>query len=413
MNSALSLGSLFLEGLLSFFSPCVLPLIPLFIGYLTSDSELTDEDGTPVHNRVRTLVNTLFFVLGICTVFFLAAIGTTAFSTYFQSHSTELSLVGGILLIFFALISLGVIRIMPLEKEHRIAIRKKSRFAWVNAWVMGFFFSFAWSPCYGPMLGSALIVAANASTKLMGILDIAVYALGFVIMFILIGLFTEEVLAFIRQKKNIVKYTQKIGGVLILIMGVYMMYNSFKAISQKSYSNTVAAESTAAAQSTPASESTAAAAADDGQTDVEKYGFTLKDYDGNEVSLKDYTGQTVVIDFFETWCTYCKQALPHMQNIDNERDDVKIILIATPNLGNEQDKEYINNFMIENGYTMTVLYDDDYSVTSMYGISGYPTSYLVQPDGYFYGYIPGYAGEEQMLKYIDLAASSTGSQVTG
>ena len=404
MNSAFSLGSLFIEGLLSFFSPCVLPLIPLFFGYLASDSELMDESATPLQKRIRTLVNTLFFVFGICTVFFLAAIGTTAFSTYFQNHSTELSLVGGILLILFALVSLGVIRISALEKEHRVTIRRKSRFAWLNAWIMGFFFSFAWSPCYGPMLGSALVVAANESTKLMGILDIAVYAFGFVIMFILIGLFTEEMLGFLKKKKNVIKYTQKIGGVLILIMGAYMIYNSFKAINQKSYGSSAAAESTAAA---------AAPTADDGLTDAEKYGFTLKDYDGNSVSLTDFTGKTVVIDFFETWCGYCKQALPHVQKISESRDDVKIILIATPDLGNEKDKEYINDFMKENGYTLTVLYDTDYSVTAKFGITGYPTTYLVQPDGYFYGYIPGYASEEQMLKYIDLAAGSSGSQVTG
>ncbi|MCH4207751.1 MAG: redoxin domain-containing protein [Solobacterium sp.] len=405
MNSALSLGSLFLEGLLSFFSPCVLPLIPLFIGYLTADTELTDANGTVKHNRIKTLVNTLCFVLGICTVFVLAAIGTTAFSSFFNNHSTELSIIGGILLIFFGLISLGLIKIPSLEKEYRINVTKRSRFSWLNAWIMGFFFSFAWSPCIGPMLGSALVVAANASTKLMGYLDVAVYALGFVIMFILIGLFTEEVLGFIKKKQNVVKYTQKIGGVLIMIMGVYMLYTSFRSINQVQ-STTTAAASTA--ESTAAPQATA-----DTRTDVEKYGFTLKDHDGNSISLSDYSGKTVVIDFFATWCTYCKEELPHLQELNDTRDDVKIILIATPNYGNEGDEDSIAKFMSDNGYTMTTLYDADHSVTSSFGVSGYPTSYLVQPDGYFYGYIPGYVSEDKMTELIDKASQSTGSQYNG
>jgi len=101
--------SLFLEGLLSFFSPCVLPLVPLYIGYLTQDAKVTAEDGTVTYRRGRTLYLTMGFVLGICMVFVIAALGSTALHTFFVENTLIFQLISGILLVFFALVSLHVI----------------------------------------------------------------------------------------------------------------------------------------------------------------------------------------------------------------------------------------------------------------------------------------------------------------
>ena len=95
---------------------------------------------------------------------------------------------------------------------------------WLNAYLMGFFFSFAWSPCIGPMLASALVVSAGASSQLLGMAYIGAYALGFVIMFLIVGLFTEELLNLFQKKRNIIRYTEIIGGIIIICMGAYMLF---------------------------------------------------------------------------------------------------------------------------------------------------------------------------------------------
>ena len=97
--------------------------------------------------------------------------------------------------------------------------------------------------------------------------------------------------------------------------------------------------------------------------------------------------------------------LPHLEEVSH-RDDVEVVLIATPNLGSEGSEEMIRQYMENNGYTMTVLYDNDYSVTRTYGITGYPTTFIMKPDGNYLGYVPGYVDEETLDAAIDEALAS-------
>ncbi|MBQ6488861.1 MAG: redoxin domain-containing protein [Solobacterium sp.] len=393
MNGTVSMGGVFLEGLLSFFTPCVLPLIPLYVGYLTTGSITTDEEGKVHYDRKKTFLSTLFFVLGICSVFFLMAAGTGAVHDFFQKYDLQLQLLGGFLLVVMGLTSFGVIQVPFLMREHRFSL-KQNRTGLLGAWLMGFFFSFAWSPCIGPLLASAIMTAAQAETAVQGYMYIGAYTIGFIIMFLALGLFTEEVLAFIQKNRNIVKYTEKLGGAVVVGMGCWMLHQAFGTISilQNRTNEPVADIS-------PEQADTAVV---DG-TDAEKYGFALPNAEGETIRLTDYTGKAVVVNFFGTWCTYCNLEMPHLQELEETRDDVKILLIATPNAGDEKDEEYIENYMSEHGYTMEVLYDRTLQVTQEYGVSGYPTTYIVKPDGNFLGYVPGYADKEALDHYLEMA----------
>ncbi len=375
--------ALFLEGLLSFFSPCVLPLVPLYIGYLTSDLKVNEKQSKL---RIETMIRTFFFVLGISTVFFLVGLGSSALRVFFTKHSIIFTLVGGFLLILFGLFSLGVIEVPLLQKEYRLVSFKSQKNKYLNAYLLGFFFSFAWSPCIGPLLASALVKSASAATATIGWLYIGAYTLGFIVVFILVGLFTEEVLVILKKHNNIVRYTKIIGGVVVLGMGIYMLYTGFQSIEalEKS-SDTVISETQS----------------DENLTDIEKYSFTLKDSDDNEVTLSDYKGKTVILNFFATWCTYCKQELPTLEEIHQTRDDVVVLLVATPNVGNEGDQEYIENFMKENGYTMTVLYDESSQVVNAYNVTGLPTSFFFKEDGNVLGYAPGYVEESTLNEILE------------
>lgn len=378
-------SALFLEGLLSFFSPCVLPLVPLYIGYLTSG---IDTNLSKAKVRIQTTVRTLFFVLGISTVFFLAGLGSSALRYFFQKNTIFFSIIGGFLLILFGLFSLGIIDIPFLQREHRIISFKQNKNGIIRSYLLGFFFSFAWSPCVGPLLASAMLKSASAESALIGWLYIGCYTLGFIIIFILLGLFTEEVLMLLKKHTNIVRYTKIIGGIVVLCMGIYMLntgFTSIKALENKTSDNTTVIENSN----------------DENLTDIEKYSFTLKDNKGNDVTLSEYKGKTVVLNFFATWCTYCKMELPSLEEINSTRDDIVIFLVATPNIGNEGSKEYIESFMEENGYSMTVLYDETGEVVSKYNVSGLPTSFFFKPDGSVLGYVPGYVEESSLISILE------------
>lgn len=378
-------GALFLEGLLSFFSPCVLPLVPLYIGYLTSG---IDTNLSKAKVRIQTTVRTLFFVLGISTVFFLAGLGSSALRYFFQKNTIFFSIIGGFLLILFGLFSLGIIDIPFLQREHRIVSFKQNKNGIIRSYLLGFFFSFAWSPCVGPLLASAILKSASAESTLIGWIYIGCYTLGFIIIFILLGLFTEEVLMLLKKNTNIVRYTKIIGGIVVLCMGIYMLntgFTSIKALENRTLDNTTVVDNTN----------------DESLTDIEKYSFTLKDSHGNDVTLSEYKGKTVVLNFFATWCTYCKMELPSLEEINNTRDDIVIFLVATPDIGNEGSKEYIESFMEENGYSMTVLYDETGEVVSKYNVSGLPTSFFFKPDGSVLGYVPGYVEESSLISILE------------
>ena len=378
-------GALFLEGLLSFFSPCVLPLVPLYIGYLTSG---IDTNLSKAKVRIQTTVRTLFFVLGISTVFFLAGLGSSALRYFFQKNTIFFSIIGGFLLILFGLFSLGIIDIPFLQREHRIVSFKQNKNGIIRSYLLGFFFSFAWSPCVGPLLASAILKSASAESALIGWIYIGCYTLGFIIIFILLGLFTEEVLMLLKKNTNIVRYTKIIGGIVVLCMGIYMLntgFTSIKALENKTSDNTTVVENSN----------------DENLTDIEKYSFTLKDNKGNDVTLSEYKGKTVVLNFFATWCTYCKMELPSLEEINSTRDDIVIFLVATPDIGNEGSKEYIESFMEENGYSMTVLYDETGEVVSKYNVSGLPTSFFFKPDGSVLGYVPGYVEESSLISILE------------
>ncbi len=409
MNTAdITLAGLFLEGLLSFFTPCVLPLIPLYVGYISAGLNPEDKN-----HRLKVFLRTLCFVLGICTVFFIAGLGSQFLKTLMNRYTIQFLLFGGVILLLFGLNSLGVIQIPFLMQDHRISSFTQGSGSYLQAYLLGFFFSFAWSPCIGPLLASAMVASASAGNALYFI----AYVLGFILPFIVLGLFTDQVLVWLKDHRNIVKYTGILGGVIVCGMGLYMIYQGNQrilALEKSTSSPPVAAASQEVREeaSGPSEEATAAvpeestgAIPGEGSCDAELYNFTLYDSEGKTHTLTDYIGKPLVLNFFGTWCYYCNLELPHLEEISH-RDDVEVVLIATPNLGSEGSEEMIKEFMKEQGYTMTVLYDRDYSVTETYGISGYPTTFIMKPDGNYLGYVPGYLDDKSLDSAIEDAKSS-------
>lgn len=233
IETSVSAVTVFLQGALSFFSPCVLPLVPLYVSYLAGGAAVVGEDGVRRYPRGKIFLNTLFFVVGISFAFFLLGLGLTALGEFFHNYQVWFARASGVIILLFGLYQLGLgKRTMLLEQEHRLPFHlNKLAMNPAVALVMGFTFSFAWTPCVGPTLSSVLLMASSAESSAAGFLLIGVYTLGFVLPFLAVGLFTGTVLDFFKSHQNVVRYTVKIGAVLLIVMGILTLTGATGGIS--------------------------------------------------------------------------------------------------------------------------------------------------------------------------------------
>jgi len=225
----------FFEGLLSFFSPCVIPLIPVYISYLAGNGKKINDDGTITYERKKVLLNTLFFMAGISSTFFILGLSFSTLGTFLNMNKVLLSRIGGIIIIALGLFQVGILNFNFLKHEKRFYFelnKNKNKMNPIVAFVMGFTFSFAWTPCIGPALSSVLILASNANSSIKGNLLVLVYTVGFVLPFLALGLFTTQTLNFFKEKRNLMKYTIKIGGVILIIIGIMTFTGLFNNITK-------------------------------------------------------------------------------------------------------------------------------------------------------------------------------------
>ena len=401
--------TVFLQGLLSFFSPCVLPLIPLYISYLSGGTQTVGKDGKIYFKRRKVMLNTLCFVIGISFAFFLLGLGVSAIGTFFKSNQLLFARIGGILVVLFGLYQLGVLGTSRILGQERRLPFKLDVLAMspITALIMGFTFSFAWTPCVGPALTSVLLMAASASTKLWGFLLIGVYTIGFVLPFLAVGLFTTKLLEFFKAHVKVVRYTAKIGGVLMIFMGILMFTGKMNAVPGYLSSGAPVTveeqkenEETADAEEKQETESGLTPAID----------FILTDQYGNTHKLSDYKGKTVFLNFWATWCSPCRAEMPDIQKLyesaETEGEDALVVLgVAAPNLENEKSEEEIKAFLEENGYTYPVLMDTTGEAFMSYGVNAFPTTFMITREGEVFGYASGQLNEATMKSIVEQTLS--------
>lgn len=404
LSVSVSLVTVFVQGILSFFSPCVLPLLPLYLGYLSGS--MGDAQGAQT-SKVKTLVNTLFFVIGISAAFFLLALGMTALGQALHQYQKIIIQVGGILIIAFGLFQLGVFRPMALEQDRRIRFPlQKLAMSPLVALVFGFTFSFAWTPCVGPALASVLLMAGSADTALQGFALIGLYTLGFVLPFLAVALFAGVLLQLFQKHRNVVRYTVKVGGALLVVIGLLMVTGWMDTLSGSLAGSDPQATPTVQVTEAPKetdspAETTQPEATDapqESRAPVPALDFTLTDQFGNTHTLDQYKGKTILLNFWATWCGPCRSEMPDLQAVyedyGNNEKDLVVLGVAAPNLGREGSAEDISAFLEENGYTYPTLMNEDASLFYSYGISSFPTTFMIDKNGNVYGYIMGAQSRE-------------------
>ena len=361
MTELMQILGIVLEGLISFFSPCVIPLIPLYMGYLATNAKEIDKDGNVTYKKKVVLIYTLFFILGISMAFFILGLSFTGLGLFFKDNRKIFLEVGGILIVILGLFQLGVLKVDFLNKEKKLKINfNPNKMTKKTAFLMGFLFSFAWTPCVGPALSSTLIMASTASTALLGNIFVLVYALGFLLPFIILGLFTTKVLNIIKRKQNILNYVVKLGALIIIFMGIFVSYTGF---TMENIKDKETVTSTGKVElGTPIN-------------------FTLKDQSGNTHTLDDYIGKTIILHFYAIDCFSCLDELPNIEKIYNDynqnKDDVIILGIANTSRNPKKD---IINFLKKNNYTFTSLMAKN-KLFIKYYITTYPNTYIINSNG--------------------------------
>ena len=210
-------------GLISFLSPCVLPLIPGYISYISGNSlnEL-------IEKKNINLTPIILFTVGFSIVFIVFGAASTYLGQVLLQNSYELRIVAGIVIILFSLHIIGIINLKFLNYEKRIQTNTNSHF--YSPILIGMAFAFGWTPCIGPILGSILVLAATEENINKGIFLLISYSLGLALPFILSGYLIQKFLIFSKNFKKNINLVSKIGGIILLITGILILTNQLQAL---------------------------------------------------------------------------------------------------------------------------------------------------------------------------------------
>ncbi len=210
-----------MAGVLSFLSPCVLPIVPPYLAYMGGISmpEMR-ADGSAARRRI--LLPALFFVMGLSTVFLFLGFTASAFGAFFLKNQELFAKISGAMVIVLGLHFLGVFRIPMLDREARLDAGEQGGSA-LGAYVLGLAFAFGWTPCSGPQLGAILSLAANEASMTRGTALLGIYAVGLGLPFLLAALFIERAIGLMTRLKRHMKLIERAMGLLLLLVGLALV----------------------------------------------------------------------------------------------------------------------------------------------------------------------------------------------
>ncbi len=219
-------------GILSFLSPCVLPIVPPYLAYMGGISmrDLATDETDQRAARRRTLVAAMFFVLGLSTVFLLLGFAASAFGRVIAGWMDWFNLIAGIVIMIFGAHFLGVVRIGFLDREMRMDVGDRGGSAF-GAYVLGLAFAFGWTPCIGPQLGMILSLAAQGDSVGRGLGLLAIYAIGLGIPFLLVAAFFPRLTGTMGFLKRHMERIERIMGLLLWTIGLLMLTGGFSQFS--------------------------------------------------------------------------------------------------------------------------------------------------------------------------------------
>jgi len=229
VNASLSLSFLFafIAGLLSFISPCILPLIPAYITYVAGITLKEAQDGK--NARKTTLAHSLFFILGFSIIFILLGASATLLGSLLLDYRDLVRQVGGAVVIFFGIYITGMIKIPFLEVERKFTVKHKPA-GLIGSLLVGMAFAAGWTPCIGPILASILLLASTARGAISGMALLAFYSLGLGVPFVLTSLAINTFLSYFDRIKKYLRIVSILSGIFLIILGALLFTDSLQVL---------------------------------------------------------------------------------------------------------------------------------------------------------------------------------------
>jgi cytochrome c-type biogenesis protein len=373
----------FLAGILSFLTPCVLPLVPGYISLISGVSveHLKGEGGgSRASARRDVIINSLAFNAGVSLIFVLLGatagwIGNVLFSTPW------VRIVGGLVIIAFGFQMMGVLKIGALYRDTRKFSDEKPAGPLGSA-LLGVAFAAGWTPCIGPILGGIIGLAATSGGWKSGLVLSAFYAAGLALPFLIVGLLMNAFLSFYSKFRRHLHKVEVVSGILLIVIGVMVASNSLTWVASVASRYLPNAEnvlkqdapaptSSAAAPNIPPSTSNASAGVEPAP-DVE-----LTTTDGKPLKLSELKGQVVLLNFWATWCVPCRSEIPSLNAMEKDLSGrgFKVLGVST-----SDSAELIREYQKDVRQDYTVAIGDD-GVANKYSVGVLPTTFIIDREG--------------------------------
>lgn len=402
-----SLLAAFAAGLLSFANPCVLPLVPGFLGYLSGVSL------TAPGNRRKVFINSVFFVLGFSFIFALLGV---LLNSVLEAASTTvrvaLSRIGGVVIFLFGLQVLKLLHIPFLEKEHKFGLRSGAKPSYAVSFLFGAAFAVGWTPCVGALLASVLALAATSAGRSFVLLSS--YALGLGLPFLLVGLFSSEAVRWISKSARFFKYFNFLVGGFLVLLGILVFTGRLSALVDLGAGAPVAAKASA-----PEAIEVIRAEAGEGRVAAIRAAIKEKRYsrakelispDGfinsDPFRLQDLAGKKVILlDFWTYSCINCQRTIPYLKAWHEKYKDegLEIVGVHSPEFAFEKQYENVEAAVRKWGIPFAVVLDNAHQNLRSYNTIYWPTKYLIDIDGFVvYKHIGegGYQETEQKIRQL-------------
>ncbi|MDQ2937210.1 MAG: redoxin domain-containing protein [Acidobacteriota bacterium] len=376
MESAnITIGIAFVAGILSFLSPCVLPLVPGYISLMSGVSVETLKDGgSGSRARRAVILNSLAFNAGLSVIFL--ALGTTAGLVGASITSNPwVRIIGGIIIIAFGLQLIGLLKISALYKDTRFFSSDKPRGA-LGSFTLGIAFAAGWTPCIGPILGGILGLAAASGGWRSGLMLSAFYSAGLSVPFLLTGLGINQFLAFYGKFRKHLHKVEVVSGVVLIIVGLLVMSGQSTLLaSSKLAAFLPNAEGWIKVKPAPSSTSAAPATGTNFELAPEVQFQTLA---GQPFTLGQLRGQVVLLNFWATWCIPCREEIPLLNAMQHELEAKGLKIVGASLEDTAEGVESYQKEVRKFEYQVLVGGDD---AKAKFGGTPLPTTYLIDRQG--------------------------------
>lgn len=385
----------FVAGLLTFFSPCVIPLLPAYICYITG---LSFEEITELRNRKTTRritsVHSLLFILGFSLIFILLGASATYLGKLLGDHRVLLKNIGGVVVILLGMHIAGILPVpfgVPIKfllKERWIRLSRKP-WGYLGSILVGITFALGWIPCIGPVLSAILVYAASTQRVSQGIALLAVYSLGLAVPLFISSIAMTTFLSFFQKIKKFLRVVSVVAGALLILAGIMIISGQFMLVQ-------------ASTQKGTGEDSLGGREVREGPLRERAADFNLLSLSGERISLSELRGKVVILHFWATWCSVCRDSIPELRQLYRKykNEGIELLAIAIDARG----RRVVEPFVKKVGIDYPVLLGDR-EARKAYAIFGLPTTFVIDPQGNIYkkyvGYRSGEVFEEDIVSLIN------------